>query len=147
MSRGKQVCRGFSMIELLAVLLLLGVLAVVIVPGLRTIGAGPVAEAERLRTHLRYAQSLALANNTATWSVQINPGSYQLLRNGQPSPLPFPGEQGAVRTLADGVLVTAGTGLLTFDSLGAPSATRTVIVAAGGRTDTVTILGLTGMIP
>ena len=139
--------RGFSMIELLAVLLLLGVLAAVLVPGLRTIGAGPMAEAERLRTHLRYAQSLALANNTATWSVQINGGSYQLLRNGQPSPLSWPGEQGATRTLTPGVAITAGTGLLTFDTLGAPAATRSVVFSAAGRTDTVTILGFTGMIP
>lgn len=138
---------GFTLIELIAVLAIMSVLAGLIVVGIRTIGAGPVAEAERLRSHLRYAQSLSLANNTATWSVQINADSYQLLHNAQPAPLAFPGERGATRILPPGVTITAGTGILTFDALGAPAETRNVVLSDGTQTATVTILGFTGMIP
>lgn len=140
-------CRGFSLIELLATLILLGVFVAVIVPGITGIGAGSAAEAERLRTHLRYAQSLALANNTASWSVQINADSYGLLRNGASAPFSWPGETGSVRILGDGVQITGGTGILAFDELGAPDETRTVTLSAGGRSESVMVIGFTGMIP
>jgi len=146
--RGQASARGgFSLLELVAILLLLGVLAVVIVPGMTNIGAGPAAEAERLRTNLRYAQSLAIANNTASWGVQFNAGSYQLLRNGTPVASSWPGDSGAGHIVADGVRITAGAGLLEFDDLGAPAATRTIVFTAGGRSEAVTIIGFTGLIP
>ncbi len=138
---------GFSFIEVIAILFILGVLAVAVVSGTSRIGAGPSAEAARMRSHLRYAQSLALANNTADWGVQINANSYQLLRNGQPSALSFPGERGSTRMLASGVTVSGGTGLLTFDALGAPAETHNIVISGNGMNETVKILGFTGMIP
>ncbi len=138
---------GFTLIELFATLLLLGVFVAVIVPGITRIGAGPAAEADRLRTHLRYAQSLALANNTASWSVQINADSYALLRNGITAPVSWPGETGPVRIVGDGVQITGGTGVLAFDALGAPTATRTITLSSGERSESVIVIGFTGMIP
>lgn len=138
---------GFSLIELVVVLLLAGVLAAVIVPRVANFGAGPAAEADRLRANLRFAQALALANNTADWSVLIGGQFYQLQRNGQPAPVNFPGENGPVRTLAAGVQVTSGAGLLSLDQMGAPAGTTTITLSDGTRTQTVTMLGFTGLVP
>ena len=60
--------------------------------GLDTTGAGVVGAADTLRAHLGFAQSLAMANNVADWSVVFNSGSYALLRDSGPSPIPWPGE-------------------------------------------------------
>jgi len=138
---------GFSMIEVIAVLLLTGALAVVAVPRLMDSSVAVAAEAEVMRAHLRFAQSLAVAANTADWSVLIAGQSYQLQRNGAASPIHFPGESSATHVLASGVTVTGGTGTLGFNALGAPAVTYVITLSNGTRTETVSVTGFTGLIP
>ena len=138
---------GFTLIEIVALLLLVGVLAAVAVPRVFTTGGDALAEADRLRANLRYAQSLAMAGNTASWSVQINERGYTLLRNGQPSPVPLPDENGPARTLAPRVRITGGAGLLALDDMGAPASTALISLSDGSVVDTVTVTGFTGLIP
>lgn len=128
-------------------MLLIGVLAAVVVPRLTMTVPQAIAEAGMLRANLRFAQAHAMANNTGEWSVQIGANSYQLLRNGAPSPVHFPGEDGPVRNLAGGVTVTSGVGTLELNDMGAPVTTYIITLSDGTRTETVTVTGFTGLVP
>jgi prepilin-type N-terminal cleavage/methylation domain-containing protein len=135
---------GFTLVEVVATLVVLSILAVVITAGMHT-PASVVAEAGILRAHLGFAQSLAMANNTATWSVQFSGNAYTLLRDGQPAPIRWPGEPSATHVLGRGVGSTAGT--VSLDRWGAPAATFTATLTDGRYTESVTITGFTGLIP
>lgn len=138
---------GFTMLEVVAVLLLMGILAVAIVPRTADSGVAVVAEAETLRANLRFAQSVAVAANAAQWSVQFTGNAYTLQRNGAASSVPFPGRSSATHVLANGVQISSGAGTLVFDELGAPASTHQITLSRGSRTESVVVTGLTGLIP
>ena len=138
---------AFTIIEVIAALLLVGTLSALLIPRMVSTGAGLLAEAELMRANLRYAQTLAMTGNTAIWSVQIDAQAYQLLRNGEPSPMGFPIGAGTVRHMNPGVQVASGTGTLVFDTMGAPASTHTITLSDGNRVQTVIITGFTGLIP
>lgn len=138
---------GFTLLELVMVLVLLGVLvAWVSITGVET-HAGVVSGADTLRAHLRYAQTLAVANNTADWSVQFNARSYTLRRDDLDSPIPWPGEDSPTYVLPDGVNVVQGGGVLALDTLGAPPATYIIGLSDGVQQEQVVVTGRTGLIP
>lgn len=137
---------GFTLIELVAVLVVAGILAVMISVGMRT-NATLVAESDILRAHLRFAQSMAVANNIYEWSVAINGQSYLLRRDGQPSPIPWPGEPSASHPFPVELNLVQGAGVLTFDSWGVPPADYTLVLSDGDRQEQIDILGVTGFIP
>jgi prepilin-type N-terminal cleavage/methylation domain-containing protein len=141
---GGWVQSGFTLVEVVATLVVLSILAVVITAGMHT-PASVVAEAGILRAHLGFAQSLAMANNTATWSVQFSGNAYTLLRDGQPAPIRWPGESSATHVLGQGVGSTAG--IVVLDRWGAPAATYTATLTDGRYTESVAITGFTGLIP
>lgn len=60
--------RGFTLIEIVMVLLLIAILAVVVIPRLGTYtGMQLEVAAKKVASDIRYAQSLAMANRTAQW--------------------------------------------------------------------------------
>lgn len=137
---------GFTLLELVSVLIVLGILGMVLSVGMRT-GASVSAEAEVLRTHLRYAQSLAVANNIYDWSVAFDGGGYILQRDNQPSPVPWPGENSPNHRLPAEVALAQGAGVLAFDAWGVPPADYAVVLSDGERNQQVDVLAVTGLIP
>lgn len=135
------------LIEVVAVLLLMVVFSALAIPRVRNAHVAVVAEADMLRTNLRYAQSLAASANAAQWSLYITGDAYELQRNGAPSSIRFPGARSARHILANGVWVTEGSGSLVFDSLGAPAATHVITLSDGTRTESVIITRFTGLVP
>lgn len=132
--------------EIICALLVMAVLAVFFTP--RGWVEAPVAqEAEVLRSHLRYAESLAMANNTATWSVRLSASSYALWRNNELSPIPFPGENSAHHTLASGVQIAGGSRVIPFNQFGAPENNHVIVLGDGRRSRPVTMYGFTGFVP
>lgn len=115
--------------------------------GSRETHAAVVAEAGLLRTNLRFLQSLAMANNTANWSVLITSDSYGLLRNGQPSPINLPDAPAPERRLADGVSIVQGMGVISFNEWGDPGQDYIIVLTDGDSSQQVTITGFTGLIP
>lgn len=103
-------CPGFTLVELLAVLVLLGIVGVVAV-GRFTGGnaAGPLTEAALFQSALRYAQSRSM-DDVSTWGLAVadDGGSYRLFSNnaGIPSPV-LPGSGSARHSLPQGVRVSA----------------------------------------
>ena len=141
---------GFTVIEVVLALVIVGLLAAgFMAAGMDTTGASVVAAADVLRAHLGFAQSLAMANNVADWSVVFNSGSYALLRDNNPSPIPWPGETNVpphVHRLPLGVNVAAGVGVVAFDEFGAPAADYPIQLSDGAHSAGLLITGFTGFV-
>jgi len=130
--------QGFTLLEIIMVLILVSILTAVAVSRLGTADQDRRAETERLKLSLRFAQYLAMTNNTATWAVSLASGSYSLLKNGAAAPINFPGTSSATHNLGGGVTITAGTGTVTFDEWGSAGTANTVITLSGAETITIT---------
>lgn len=126
------------MLEIIMVLLLAGILTAVAASRLNTIDKDRIGEAERLKTNLRFAQYLAMINNTQTWAITLTSGSYTLMKDGSAAPVNFPNSNSPTRILAGGVTITAGTGTVTFDEWGSAGTTNSVITVSGSETITIT---------
>ncbi len=137
---------GFTLIEVTAVLVIVAVLCVLVMAGWTRTPAQVVAEAGILRSHLRFSQGMAMANNTATWSVMISGGSYTLLKDGQPSPINLPDETSPTHTLSGGVRIVGGTGVHEFCEWGCPGVNTVITLSDGRHQEHVRILGFTGLI-
>jgi prepilin-type N-terminal cleavage/methylation domain-containing protein len=138
--------QGFSLIEVIVTLMLVAML-VLMLGSSRWLRASVAAEAEVLRACLRYAEALAMANNTATWGVEITENEYMIRRNGGLSPFPLPGTDSSTHTLPAGVRVTSGAGIISFNQWGAPASNRVIVLSNGGETRSVMIHGFTGLVP
>ena len=147
-SQKRSAREGFTLLEIAVVLVVLGVVVgTAMVAGLDTTSASVVAEADILRAHLGFVQSLAMANNTADWSILFSSGFYSLRRDGLASPVNFPGESSTTHPLMAGVNIVGGLGTLDFDQWGAPAATYTVAFSDGSHQEQVSITGGTGLVP
>ena len=138
--------RGFTGIEVIAVLVVLGILAATFVAGMDVHASAAVA-ADVLRSHLGYAQSLAMANNTADWGVAFSGASYTLLRDGNPAPVFWPNESSATYSLPAGISILSGLGPVDLNEWGAPETTHVVMLSDGTQTRSVSITGFTGLVP
>lgn len=137
--------RGFSLVQVIAVLLVLSVIAVVVAMRQDITSIDVYREAEIVRAHLRYVQAVAMGHNTATWGVSFASGSYTLLKDGSAAALQFPNETGSTRVLSSGLSFTSGAGtVVTFDEWGTPGVSDVAIVLGG--IETIRIRGNTGFI-
>lgn len=112
---GRNAAPGFTILELVAGLVLLGILSVVAVALYDDGNADAVAEAETFKSHLRYAQIRAMGD-VDPWTIVVTaPDTYALYKGPDASGTPqnLPGESGATHTVRDGVSVSGGT--FTFD--------------------------------
>ena len=135
---------GFTMIEVLAVLLVLAVIMTVILTRTPSIERNAYAQAAVIRSHLRFAQSLAMGNNTESWGLTFTPRSYTLLLNGSPADLPLPNDTSSTHNLPDSVSITDGIGTVLFDEWGSPGPDSITITV---NTESIVIARLTGFIP
>jgi len=138
--------RGFTFVEIIACLAIMGVLVSMVTAG-RAVHASVAAEAAILKAHVRFAQSMALANNTSEWSVNVGEHSYALQRDGALAPVSFPGEDQAVHSLPDDVRITGGTGLIVLNMWGAPAESHLLTLSDGVSARNVQITGFTGLVP
>ncbi len=142
----KAAASGFTLVEVVAVLTVLAILAGTVAAALH-VRPSVFVEADMLRSRLGYAQALAMANNTAEWSVQFDNNAYRLLRDGAESPLPWPGTPSASHGLPVGISIAAGAGLMAIDEWGTPPATRDIRLTDGSQNATVRITEFTGLVP
>lgn len=141
--------RGFTLIEIIAVLVLIGILAAVAIARATDNTANEVAAANTLKTHLRYAQALAM-NSDTVWGVEgTGSSSYQLYyfgtigENGTVGKIParFPGENTDTVNLSR-VSITPNFDV-SFNGWGSPTSETTIVVGS----QTITITPETGFIP
>jgi MSHA pilin protein MshC len=86
--------RGFTMLEVLIVLVILGILAIVAVNRAVDHNAEVYAGADALKSHLRYAQTMAMNTNPTTgtsvaektvWGIRGTAGAYWLFSGSDPA--------------------------------------------------------------
>lgn len=136
--------RSFSLLEAVASLVIIGIIAGIAATRLLDTGAAAAAEEAIIKAHLRYAQMLSMSDDTTTWGIYFAAGSYTLYEDGSPSSRSLPNEASSTHVL-DGATITSGTGTVNFDNVGSPGASDCSVVVSGTRTITVT--KNTGYIP
>lgn len=147
---------GFTLLEVIAVLVVMGILAAVAMARITGDRGETAAAADTLKVHLRYAQFRAMHSDTS-WGVSSTGGAYWLYSGGDPANRTrFPGEG------ADTVTMPAGGSSFTvsFNEWGMPfnaanpaglsfadSAGRTIVVGSASDSVSITITANTGFIP
>lgn len=144
---------GFTLLELIIILVIIGILAAAVtafVSGI-TNTAKIKSEAEIIKTHLRYAQSMALANDDFSWRIAISGGSYTMTKIPNPGvagvlqSVNLPGKTSSTRSLPSGLNITNAT--ITYNRWGSPGASdQTITLTADGKTLDINITRNTGFI-
>jgi len=137
---------GFTVIEIVAVMAVMAVVLLVVISRATDVHADVHAEAQIIKSHIRHAQTLAMASNAYSWSITFGSQSYTLNRNGAPSPVRFPGESTATRALPARVMITSGAGTLNIGPDGSPGNADHVLVLNNGIAS-VTVTRQTGLVP
>ena len=141
--------RGFTLIEAIAVLVLMGILATVVISSYSSTEINAlVAEEATLKSHLRFAQLRAM-NDNASWGIALSPGAYTLQKDAAPAPFALPGEDSVTHTLPAGISITLGAGTtVTFDQWGSPGpANIAITLSCGTDARAIPIAANTGFIP
>ncbi|MFW6325032.1 MAG: pilus assembly FimT family protein [Desulfovibrionales bacterium] len=141
--------KGFTLIELIAVLLLLSILAAVAL-NRNTQPSKLSPEVEVVKNHLRYAQSMAMLHG-GEWGVKFESGTYFLFQTDETQKMIFPGENSEDVDL-DGKSTAASA--VIFDGWGMPhsggaamGSDMTLAFSRSGATSQIIITRDTGYIP
>lgn len=145
---------GFTMIEALAVLIILGIIAAVIFSRGTSTGAySAVSEAEILKSHLRFAQLKAMNGVGTAWGITVGSSSYTLActvtgTGGTcPNPIPnLPGESSKTHTF-NGVSGPNTSQTVNFDIWGVPDNNSfSITLTSGSDNAGISITPITGFI-
>ncbi len=153
--------RGFTLIELVMVIVLIGIVAAFIAPQLGNVSATKAGSfAGKLRADIRYAQNLAMTRNQrARVTFRTVPNGYDVTQGGNPVADPAIGGNLSV-TLNTGDYVGVSISFIgftgsyvEFDSLSVPydgggalAAAKNVTVTGGGSNYNVTVQPQTGAV-
>jgi prepilin-type N-terminal cleavage/methylation domain-containing protein len=145
--RGKD-SRGFTMIEIIAVLLILGFLAFTAVSMLYQPDTVEVpARLETLKSNLRFAQAAAL-NSSNVWGIEWDDNrTYALFKmndDGTSTRVRLPGESATTVTLPSGVSASmtvggAGISVVSFTTWGVPCTTKSMSPTAAADNIIITL--------
>ncbi|HEU5338380.1 MAG TPA: type II secretion system protein [Sulfuricaulis sp.] len=152
--------RGFTLVELVAIIALLGILAFVAVPRFMNQGAVNVSVmAEQLANDIRYTQSLAMTSGQGN-RINLTSATYQITTSSG-GPVAHPATASAAPIPLNNVALSGYNPPLTnnyvaFDGKGIPytdvatstvlSANATITLSGGGNTRTVVISPQTGRV-
>ena len=153
---------GFTLLEIIAILVILGIISAVAVSRVTDTRADDLAAANTLKAHLRYAQ-LRTMGDMNDWGIKVESGSYILMRkddngtwkegcwdnNDRPHCL-LPGENSFEKSF-EKTSVTSGAGVVGFSAArGQPTDSNGDLLSSGLTitvgSRTITITAETGFI-
>jgi prepilin-type N-terminal cleavage/methylation domain-containing protein len=140
---------GFTMVEAIAVLLIIGILAAVVASQIGDTSSYDLSsQMEVVKGHLRLAQSRAMGSGTP-WGINFDSATtYYLFQGaGSTTPVQLLGEDGATVSLTakkSGLTITSAAQRITFDAYGSPGASTITVTTLGGN---ITVTQNTGFIP
>nr|WP_303701066.1 prepilin-type N-terminal cleavage/methylation domain-containing protein [Flexistipes sinusarabici] len=79
--------RGFTLIELVIIIVLVGIIGIYIAPKISTEGYKGKTQTTRFMSHIRYAQHKAMVSG-GMWGIEITGKSYRLLNNDNATEFP-----------------------------------------------------------
>ena len=92
--------RGFTFLEIVVVMVLISIIAAVTFSrSITTTQINFVGQADKIRQHIRYAQSLAMKRDEI-WGIRSSATQYWLFKNTTSNEVQLPGEQNTKITLA-----------------------------------------------
>ena len=145
-----QLLNGFTMIEVIVVLFIMAIVASYVLFRPSTSVNELVAEAEILKSHLRYAQIKAMnGDENETWGIHLaDAKNYIIYKNNAQATDILPGETAQTHTFPTEVSVTSGVGTtVNFDSWGSPVAgAQTITLTQATSTSSITVTKNTGYI-
>jgi MSHA pilin protein MshC len=155
---GGGAANGFTLIEFITVLLIIGILSAVVLSRGATLNGDAAARASELRAQLRYLQLTAMKNGTTYLVLRSESGKYWAYNSADNSTrLPLPGESAATVSLADkDKTMTMADFIISFDAFGIPysgspqaklAANATIHLAVDGQNATLVIVPETGFMP
>jgi prepilin-type N-terminal cleavage/methylation domain-containing protein len=140
---------GFTLIELVVVMVMLGILAAYVAPRLNISESNTGSQAELLAQNIRHAQAIAVAQHK-TLTVEVASGSYSVKEGASIINDPRSGAAFSV-TLEDSV--SASTGSVDLDYLGRPltsgafiTSDTTFTLSGGSVSSTVSVTPVTGFV-
>lgn len=137
---------GFTLIEIIAVLVILAIVGAIAVSRMGPNPANLRTELNNLKAALRYAQQMAIASDsTITFSIAVTASGYTIVRTGGTGNQPLlPGEGSSAHSF-DGVSATAGTfNFNEWGGLAAGSAAATILTQGGVGSKTINVIAGTG---
>lgn len=134
--------KGFTLVEIISVILVMGIIAAVVVPSFDTSPIDATMAGNTVQADIQYTQELAMTRdqdvsitfilNSTTYDVPADPNGV------------FPLE---TRELPRGGSVTSATTTITFNSFGEKvGATENVVIQTGSETKTITVEQFTGRV-
>lgn len=132
--------KGFTLIELISVILVLGIMTAVAIPMFDTSGMDVSLAGDTVQGDIQYTQELAMSRDQDA-SITFILGAYTYDTASDPGGV-FPVE---TREFPNGVSISSSTTTLTFNSFGEKQGgTEFIILNAGGNTITIKIEEFTG---
>lgn len=141
------------MIEVVAILVVIGVITAVAVSRSISTQHDLVSEADIVKTHLRFAQLKALQDDTKlsplNWGIVFAGSSYTLYYNGAPANINLPGEVSNTHTFTTSpvAITVTNPSSINFDSWGSPGAVDVSLTLSDGTASkTIIVTNNTGYI-
>ena len=134
---------GFTMVELVTIMLVIGILAVVALPRFDLLqGFDEIGYRDKIKATLEYARKSAVAQRRQVRVTIIGSGltldHQRQTPEGEGSagwlPLNLPGTSTNTIAAPSGVSLTPAADTVTFDALGRPDAAKSYVVSGGGGT-------------
>ena len=151
---------GFTLVELVAIIVLVGLLAFTAIPRMPGPSLGVDAQAEQLAADIRYTQSLAMTRGDR-YRINLTAASYQITDSTGTNPEIHPGTSSTNPVLLDAVSLSGYNPPLTsnyvaFDGRGIPytvynattamTSSASITLTGGGATRVVVISPETGRV-